>query len=70
MKKSSARIPCACDRRNPAQPEPSRRGAGSIPALLRIRQVILAQDPRRRQYEKKAGRVIPVAVLTPHQPQP
>jgi deazaflavin-dependent oxidoreductase (nitroreductase family) len=33
-------------------------------------QVILAQDPWRRRYEKKAARVIPVAVLTPHQPRP
>jgi hypothetical protein len=28
--------PCTCDRRNSGQPGPSRRGAGSIPALLRI----------------------------------
>ena len=34
--KSSAKIPCACDRKNSGQPGPSRRGAGSIPALLRI----------------------------------
>ena len=40
MKKSSARIPCAWDRRNSAQPGPSRRGAGSIPALLRICQTV------------------------------
>src|SRR5690348_1252047 len=33
-------------------------------------EVILARDPRRRRYEKKAGRVIPVAVLTPHQSRP
>jgi hypothetical protein len=33
------------------------------------REVILAQDPRRRRYEKKAARVIPVAVLTPRQPR-
>ena len=33
-------------------------------------EVILAQDPRRRRYEQKAARVIPVAVLTPHQPRP
>ncbi len=32
-------------------------------------EVILAQAPWRRRYEKKAGRVIPVAVLTPHQPR-
>ena len=32
-------------------------------------EVILAQDPRRSRYEKKAGRVIPVAVLTPRQPR-
>jgi deazaflavin-dependent oxidoreductase (nitroreductase family) len=32
--------------------------------------VILAQDPRRHRYEKKAARVIPIAVLTPHQPRP
>jgi hypothetical protein len=38
VKKSSARIPCARDRSNSAQPGPSRRGAGSIPALLKIRQ--------------------------------
>ena len=36
MKKSRAKIPCACDRRNSAHPGPSRRGAGSIPAFLRI----------------------------------
>jgi deazaflavin-dependent oxidoreductase (nitroreductase family) len=30
--------------------------------------VILAHDPRRRRYEKKAGRVIPIAVLTPADP--
>ena len=33
-------------------------------------EVILAQDPRRRRYEQKAGRVIPVAVLAPRQPRP
>lgn len=33
-------------------------------------QVILPQAPSRRRYEKKAARVIPIAVLTPHQPQP
>jgi len=27
-------------------------------------EVILAQDPRRRRYEKKAARVIPIAMLT------
>jgi hypothetical protein len=37
---SSARIPCAWDRRNSAQPGPSRRGAGSIPAPLRICQTV------------------------------
>jgi hypothetical protein len=36
VKKSSARIPCAWDRRNSAHPGPSLRGAGSIPASLRI----------------------------------
>ena len=36
MKKSSAKMPCACDRKNSGQPGPSRRGAGSIPALFRI----------------------------------
>ena len=36
MKKSSARIPCACDRRNSARPGPWRRGAGSTPAFLRM----------------------------------
>jgi hypothetical protein len=40
VKKSSARIPCAWDRRNSAQPGPSRRGAGSIPAFLRICQTV------------------------------
>ena len=30
-------------------------------------EVILVQDPRRRRYEKKAGRVIPLAILTPLQ---
>jgi hypothetical protein len=34
--KSSARIPYAWDRRNSAQPGPSRRGAGLMPAFLRI----------------------------------
>ena len=33
-------------------------------------QVILAHAPRRGRYEKKAGRIIPVAVLTPRQPPP
>jgi hypothetical protein len=32
--------PCAWDRRNSVQPGPSRRGAGSIPALLRICQTV------------------------------
>ena len=36
VKKSSARIPCAWDRGNSAQPGPSRCGAGPVPALLRI----------------------------------
>jgi hypothetical protein len=36
----SATIPCAWDRRNPAQPGPSLRGAGSIPAYLRICQTV------------------------------
>ena len=40
MKKSSARIPCACDRRNSAQPGPSLRGAGPMPAFLRICQTV------------------------------
>jgi deazaflavin-dependent oxidoreductase (nitroreductase family) len=31
--------------------------------------VILAQAPGRRRYERKAARVIPVAVLTPRQPR-
>ena len=34
VKKSSARIPCAWDRRNSAQPGPSRRGARLIPGAL------------------------------------
>ena len=40
VKKSSAGIPWAWDRRNSAQPGPSRRGAGSIPAPLRICQTV------------------------------
>jgi hypothetical protein len=32
--------PCAWDRRNTAQPGPSRRGAGSMPAFLRICQTV------------------------------
>jgi hypothetical protein len=40
VKKSSARIPCAWDRRNSAQPGPSRRGAGLMPAFLRICQTV------------------------------
>jgi carbamoyltransferase len=40
VKKSSARIPCAWDRRNSAQPGPSRRGAGLMPASLRICQTV------------------------------
>jgi hypothetical protein len=40
VKKSSARIPRAWHRGNSAQPGPSRRGAGLIPALLRIRQTV------------------------------
>lgn len=37
VKKFGAKIPCARDRRNSAQPGPSRHGAGPIPASLRIR---------------------------------
>lgn len=33
-------------------------------------QVILAQAPWRRRYERKAGWIIPVAMLTPRQPRP
>jgi len=33
-------IPWAWDRRNCGQPGPSRRGAGSIPAVLRICQIV------------------------------
>jgi deazaflavin-dependent oxidoreductase (nitroreductase family) len=33
-------------------------------------QVILLKDPRRRRYQKKAGRIIPIAVLTPINPSP
>jgi hypothetical protein len=40
VKKSSARIPCAWDRGNSARPGPSRRGAGSVPAFLRICQTV------------------------------
>ena len=40
MKKSRAKIPCSCDRRNSAHPRPSRLGAGSIPAFLRISQTV------------------------------
>jgi hypothetical protein len=40
LKKSSARIAWAWERRNSAQPGPSRRGAGSILALLRICQTV------------------------------
>jgi hypothetical protein len=40
VKKSSARIPCAYDRRNPAQPGAPLPGAGSIPAFLRICQTV------------------------------
>ena len=34
MKKSSARIPCACDRRNSAHPGPALRGAWPDPGVL------------------------------------
>jgi hypothetical protein len=40
VKKSSARISCAWDRRNSAQPGPFRRGAGLMPASLRIGQTV------------------------------
>jgi hypothetical protein len=39
VKKSRAKIPCACDRRNSAHPGPSRRGAGSIPEQRQPRPV-------------------------------
>ncbi len=55
-------------------------GATNVDADVRIagdterdtlcREVILAQDPRRGRYGKRADRVIPVAVLTPHQLRP
>ena len=40
MKKFSARIPCARDRKNSANRRPSQRGGGSIPASLRICQAV------------------------------
>jgi transposase len=40
VKKSGATIPCAWDRRNSAQPGPSRRGARLIPAFFRICQIV------------------------------
>lgn len=40
VKKSVARIAWACERRNWAQLGPERRGAGSIPAFLRIAQTV------------------------------
>jgi hypothetical protein len=40
VKKSRAKIPCACDRGNSAHPGPSRRGAGPVPAFLRISQTV------------------------------
>lgn len=46
------------------------RIAGSAERDMLWQQVILPQAPGRRRYEKKAGRIIPVAVLTPRQPRP
>ena len=45
VKKSSARIPRACDRRNSAQPGASLRGAGPMPAFLRICQTVDGATP-------------------------
>jgi hypothetical protein len=45
VKKSSARIAFAWDRRNSAQPGASRRGAGSIPASLRISHTVYDAKP-------------------------
>jgi deazaflavin-dependent oxidoreductase (nitroreductase family) len=45
------------------------RIAGNTERDMLWHEVILAQDPRRGRYEK-AGRVIPVVVLTMHQPRP
>ncbi len=46
------------------------RVAGNAERDTLWHEVILARDPRRRRYEEKAGRLIPVAVLTPHQARP
>lgn len=46
------------------------RIAGGAERDMLWQQVILAHAPGRRRYEKKAGRIIPVAVLTPRQPRP
>ena len=53
-----------------AQLDADVRIAGSAERDMLWQQVILAQAPWRRRYEKKAGRIIPVAVLTPRQPRP
>jgi hypothetical protein len=57
VKKSSARIPCAWDRSNSAHPGPSRRGAGSIPASLRICHTVdgATMMPTRQAHRGSAG---------------
>jgi hypothetical protein len=40
--RSQARIACACVRKNSVQVGPARRGAGSIPAVWRIFQIVEA----------------------------
>jgi len=65
VKKSSAKIPCAWDRRNSAHPGPSLRGAGPIPASLRQMDEV-PRVARLRWMAKMAGMRILVLGGTKH----
>jgi hypothetical protein len=53
QKKSVARMPRACTRRNCRQLGPSRRGAGSIPARWRINHTVLLQSGSQAQQVRR-----------------
>ena len=55
VKKPSARIPCAWDRRNSAQDGPSRRGARLIPARSPVDPGALEDPPGRGRRHRDAG---------------
>ena len=69
MKKSRAKIPCACDRRNSPHPGPSRRGAGSIPAFLRISQTVDGATVMPKPRELAVDPPVAPGLVLPGEPQ-